>query len=248
MHGLMAAVLTVSILSTGCQEVWNLTDLKPSESRLVAVFIDKTTPDAEWAVYGAAIEQLLDPEQGIGPGDRVVLAPINAATLTTFLPTADVSFPRSGVALNDEDDAELARLRLRAAFDDLREMPRAPWTHIVDAAHVAAQLFRNDERRTKRHLVLLTDGQEESPDINFRESPPDDDTTLAIIERLAAADRIPDLQGVQVYLVGAQASTPEAMTKIEMFWRKFFDAAGAWLRPGSYSRAGTLLRLSGDGQ
>jgi len=247
-HKTVSATLLVALIcSTGCQEIGQGLDMTAAEGRLVVVLVDKTTPAAEWEVYDTAIEQLVGADEGVGPSDRVVVAPINDETFTAFAPTVDVTFPKSGVALNDEDDAEIARLRLRAAFNEIRAMPRAPWTHIVDGAHVAAQVFRNDTGRTSRHLLLLTDGQEESADANFRERPPSEEETTAIIDRLAAASWIPDLQGVHVYVVGAQAPTPQAMAMVERFWRAFFTAAGAELRPGNYSRAGALLRLVDGG-
>src|SRR5690606_4152010 len=81
----ITAMLATSVLSSGCHEVARLADLTLSDSpKVVAVFVDKTTPATEWEVYEAAIEQLLAAGLGVGPGDRMVVAPIDAETLTAF--------------------------------------------------------------------------------------------------------------------------------------------------------------------
>jgi hypothetical protein len=217
--------------------------------RLVAVFVDvsATVSDADWTIYRQTFQQLIREDGPLDPGDRVVLATISSTTLTGFVPVEDVAFPDSGVAADDRDGAALQRLRLGAAFDRIRagrgDGRRGGETHVVDAAHVAAQLFRNDIRRTSRYCLYLTDGLEESRDANFRLNPPGTSDTEALVARLRVAGRLPALQGTRVVVVGARASSPEAMVAVEHFWRRFFAAAGAEMRPGDYSRAGAELNL-----
>ena len=46
--------------------------------------------------------------------------------------------------------------------------------------------------------------------------------------------RIPDLKGVQVWVAGAGGSTPEQYLRIQDFWIRYFQAAGADLRVNRY--------------
>lgn len=240
----LAALLMATVLVSGC---WR----EPEPKRLILVAFDTsgTASNEDWTLYRSAFDQLVGVGGDLKPGDRVVVSTISSTTLTRFVPIADVTFPHSGVALDDADDADLKRLELRAAVDklekELRDSPhtKADDTLILDAAQLAGQVFRSDSSRTSRHFLLFSDMLEESEEGNFRIRPPREQASNDLIARLRIAGRLPDLAGVRVQVLGARAASSTAMLLVERFWRKFFAETGAELRSGDYSRAAAVARL-----
>jgi hypothetical protein len=101
---------------------------------------------------------------------------------------------------------------------------------------VSGEILGSEKRPTKV-LVLLSDMIEDSDMGNFERLQLDDSLTRREIERQRKAGLLPDLRGVRVYVVGANAVPMDRAAAIERFWRSYFSTCGATLGPGAYSRA-----------
>lgn len=250
-----ACVVAGSLVMAGCDQELVKNPWATTVPKLAVVFFDisGTTVEADWRLYEQQYAALTSEDGDLRPGDRVVVASISATTFTDFVPIADVTFPNTGITLNDADGAAVARLKLKGALHKLRKQfkiaPDAPGrarSTIIEATNVADQVFRNDVDRASRHLVLFSDGLEDSDNAKFIVNTPTADTTKTLIDKLKGKDRLASLAGVRVHMVGARAPSGVAMLAIEKFWRAFFVAAGAEIRPGDYARAGTILRLGNE--
>ena len=114
-------------------------------------------------------------------------------------------------------------------------------TNIFDALSLAQRVFAT-YHRDRKVLVIFSDMIEESAQYNFRRKPPDITQTARIIKRQQAAGNLPDLNGVEVYVVGAGEGTysnlPSSQIRaVEEFWLKYFKACGADLRKERYGSA-----------
>jgi hypothetical protein len=103
-------------------------------------------------------------------------------------------------------------------------------TDIVGTLYRAAD-YAKASRNRGTTLLLLSDMINESADmrmVNQQDIPRDQ-----WIQRLAAAKRIPQLNGVCVVVVGADVSSARGAA-IRDFWDKYFQAAGTRVSPDNY--------------
>lgn len=117
-------------------------------------------------------------------------------------------------------------------------------TSVLDGLQLAERVFETFEG-DRNLLVVFSDMIEQSRRYNFA----GENLTAArigqIIARERSAERLPDLRGVDVCVVGAGASqsgglSTEKILAIREFWLEYFKAAGASLPKERYGSA--LLR------
>jgi hypothetical protein len=184
----------------------------------------------------------------LGPGDRVVVAPIHDKTLTAFRPFAEVTLPVKPVfsgwvnnAIKFKRQAEETDARLRALKEEFRvdvveglaRAPASPHTDIFSSLIVTEKLFA-DERRHKV-LLLMSDMIEDTPTYNFEKIRWAADTTPRLLAELQGKRMVADLSGVCVYVSGAAARTPELGRQIGRFWEAYFKQARADLDTSRYA-------------
>ncbi len=128
-----------------------------------------------------------------------------------------------------EDFRNIARMQSKILFDSARAK-EIQSTDIVGTLYRAAD-YAKASRDRGTTLLLLSDMINESADmrmVNQGDIPRD-----AWIERLAAAKRIPQLNGVCVVVVGADVSSARGAA-VRDFWDKYFQAAGTRVSPDNY--------------
>jgi len=109
-------------------------------------------------------------------------------------------------------------------------------TDIFSSLHVAAGLFK-EYKRDKSILVVLSDMIEESSDYDFKKEHLTERRIEAIIRKEKAADRLPDLRGVKVYVVCAGVTTKDMFFALQRFWLRYFKECGADLKKERYASA-----------
>ncbi len=112
---------------------------------------------------------------------------------------------------------------------------------ILDAMQLAERAFAALPGDQKL-LVIFSDMIEQSRRYDFTGENLTAARIDAIIDRERSAGRVPDLQDVEVCVVGAGASPsgglpPEKLFSIQAFWLKYFEAAGANLPKERYGSA-----------
>lgn len=118
-------------------------------------------------------------------------------------------------------------------------------TDVLGGIRLAERVFAAYPQASDRSLVLLSDMVAHAPVLTLRRgfTEADVDPTIAVLD---AEGSIPDLTGVQVYVVGAGVVSgrelpADGILAIERFWERLVATSGGELRPDRYGAA--LLRF-----
>lgn len=230
--GVCAALLGMaSTAQAGLEDIVGrmLGTIKPQTT---VVLLDRSASIAleDKALYLASLDGV---SESLVAGDRVMLARIGDRARSGFRVEQDVTVERTGKRLNDREAVDKAKLILKAYAADFvgsNDQNPAKHTLILEAISAAAEAY-GAAPREGAHLVLLTDGIEESNLANFKHGRMDEAAITAILKRIQLSGLLPNLRGVNVYLVGAGGSN---YAEIERFWRRYFAKTGATLK--SYGR------------
>jgi hypothetical protein len=197
-------------------------------------------------VYNAAFTRIID---GLGPGDRIVVErisdrPLNEATfpVNELFEKYGAFDRRSSPVYAPANERDLA-----AKKDEIKETVRAfiagnggsGTTAIIDSMLLAEQVFTTYPS-PQRVLFVFSDMVEIHGGNNFLRDGLTDASIGRIMDDLRESDRLSDLHGVTVYVVGAGAGGDNRKVKatqwfdIKRFWLRFFAEAGATLTENHY--------------
>ncbi|BCB96562.1 hypothetical protein JZK55_14840 [Dissulfurispira thermophila] len=109
-------------------------------------------------------------------------------------------------------------------------------TDILGSLQVAEKVFKKD-KKDKAVLIIMSDMIEDSSEYNFERERLSDKRIGEIINHEKIKKRLPDLSGVNVYVVGAKAPTREQYQNIQNFWLRYFKECGANLPKENYGSA-----------
>ena len=138
-----------------------------------------------------------------------------------------------------------------AARDILARITGAAGTDIHDGLLLAQRVFDAYPEAGPHSLVLLSDMVERSARLNVAGVGADDASIASTIDGLAAEGLMPNLRGVQAYVVGAGVSQggtsmpADRFLAIQRFWQAYLSRAGADLPSERYGAA--LVRFPRDG-
>lgn len=200
--------------------------------------------------YATSFRRVLDK---IGPGDYIV------ADLISDDPLSQSAFPINQAIpyFDPGTDNELVKRKKREEFDNQLAQTRANLlemtdkllgdqnrqvrqTKILDAVRLADRVFHT-YKRPRNVLVVFSDMIEESEKANFERQPPDQSATASLLDAERSGNRLPDLKGVKIYVVGASAgnarSSVDSYTRIQNFWMEYFRRTGADMTQERYGAA-----------
>lgn len=206
------------------------------QPRQVIVLVDLSASQAP-AMLGEARAFLDRLISELWFGDRLVLLEVHQAGVReaarrwvdTLPSLPDPSFVTSRDRHRLKGDLDAAR-SVSAIFFDPERARRARHTDLFSTLHVAAE-FTRAAGGHQTVLVVLSDMLQSAGNIEMeglRRMPPE-----GWIDAQRAAGLLPRLDGACVMVVGADATTPEGAA-VRDFWLRYFEAAGARLRPESY--------------
>ena len=168
---------------------------------------------------------------------RLSLGRISESSATGRQEVVDFAVPADAKGDPDAVDAIMQGLSVRAmtvadAFFGAGEP--AACSDVVGAITSAAGTLR-DARPDSRRLVLFSGGFQTCPP-NLLSAEGTDAGALRLIEQLRANRLLPDLSGVEVWMVGAgrvrpgeALPPPERVAWVQRFWNLYFEKAGARL-------------------
>lgn len=166
----------------------------------------------------------------LGPGDRILVSPIDANTRSDFRATYDATVPVIDKHLRQADAIEATRRDFAARATALMHPAGHParLTRIREAVSAGALAFgqASARRAGSCRAIILSDAVESAPDLDLNRSPI---TEAGIVNALRAsrdAALLPDLRGCDVFMIGAGG---KYYAENERFWRKFFAATGGTL-------------------
>jgi len=172
-------------------------------------------------------------------GHHVVITPISDAS-STERPLLDASIPGlSLTGLNPRQlddlavaDRKLSESALHALWSRAAGRQR---TEIIAATVAAAERFADDPPGTRKILIVLSTGFEQSSVVNMADVSQNlNAETWPVIRRLGKSQMLPQLSGVTVCMASISAGlhgwsdSPE-YRRIHRFWHAYFQTAGAAL-------------------
>jgi len=235
-------VLTLSLLlllvAAGCGE-------NSVHSRVTTVLFDlsgSTSPQAIRQQYLKDFSKILNQvaNGGVIAADIIDDNPLAHSTFP-INESFDRYEPMKENKLDYERRIKQQRDTVLKEADAIMRKRAAPATDVIDAMQLAERVFSTYEGNQKL-LVVFSDMIEESRRYNFTT----EKLTAARIGQIIAneqdAGRLPDLQGVEVCVVGAGATTSgglpaDKLLTIREFWIQYFKAAGANLPKERYGSA-----------
>lgn len=243
MRLLAVCAAAIALTLGGCQQ-------SDRESKTVFVLFDLTASTKASEVrsrYFSDFQKLLGNMAG---GDILV------ADRITDNPLAQSTFPVNETfdAMNKWTDNPLqwkreAKERKERIESTVKEMvfdtkKRYRRTSIVDALHLAQRVFATYPNG-RQVLVLFSDMVEESSYYDFTGETFDEPRIAQVLETERSEKRLPNLDGVQVYVIGASAGyysrmDPAKVRQIQNFWFEYFQACGANLPMERYG-SGLIL-------
>lgn len=234
-----------SIVLGGCRVS---AEAQPEERNEIVIFIDFSQS------MGGKSRTLLEQDfsrsiiPSLDAGDRLLIAPINEETLTSFHPLLDTDFPERPGFNGWEDntlqharevkvvDAEVERLREEVSAsvpEILGKTGSSQKTDIFSSLLLAQKLFDHDDRR--KVLVLMSDMIVDYGPYRFDRMEWSHEKNQELLRELESKSLIPDLSGVCVYVSGVSATSAELAGQISSFWSAYFRRSGADLQPRRYA-------------
>jgi len=200
-----------------------------SEGRAIFVLFDTSGSTKEdrnfyWKVFKKSI--LAD----IRRGDVIGLGEITSNSLSSCVVEAEFAYGWNENPFIVKKKQEEAKRTLRQkAKEFLFGNKEARSTDIFNAAYIAEEFFK-DHPQAKKILVLMSD-MVQTLDYNFnRRKFFSQEEINEIIDRERVKKGLPDLRGVEVYVIGARSSDPTKVFRLKRFWAAYFSKCGASLR------------------
>lgn len=242
-----------------------VTTLLPLHSRAIAAgdpktvvaFVDVSTSTGESLTrYREDLQKVVE---SLGPGDRIVVATINANTLTKFVPSIDRTLPAAPAEApaswssymenelkrkkREKEEKEAAASALEQSKLALDRQLNAFWasatpsprTAVLDSLIVADKLLSTQKGR--RILIFFSDMVESSERFDFEKVALTEQKVSEIVEGDRKAGVLPKLDSVRVYVAGATASSASKEKQIESFWAAYFAACGCDFDRTRYAHA-----------
>lgn len=122
-------------------------------------------------------------------------------------------------------------------------LQHAPESHsdLMNAFQLAAKMFQSDTCKSAPHkvLVVFSDMLEQTSQYDFSVENLTSRRIQAMIQQERDSGRLPDLNGVQVWVSGATAAekggvSPKQIYQVQDFWLAYFQACGADMTKAHY--------------
>ncbi|MEW6419499.1 MAG: hypothetical protein AB1480_15525 [Nitrospirota bacterium] len=250
---LFIAVL-ISLNFMTCEKIKSKEEKKPQKTIVVLFDLSESTRNLK-KVYSDSFKTILS---SIGHGDVIVAAKITNSSISEpeipikkefpeFVPTDKMGNRTDNPILVEkslkEANKKLAdeKARLEKISNDILLVKEDIYrkilnTDIVSSLHVAEKIFKN-YKRNHTILVIFSDMIEDSKEYNFEKENLTDKRIEDIIKKEKLRNRIPDLQGVKIYVVAAGTKESNKFFAIQNFWLRYFKECGADLSKERYGSA-----------
>lgn len=231
---ILATILILGLAGTACQNA------QSEESRMTLVFVDlslSTLPDRE--SYKEHLAKIITT---LKAGDRLIVCKIIDLTIADFEPIFDITVPAFNMWTDNRTNykrfVDNLNVQVLATIDSvLSTRSKVQQSEIISAFMICDQMTRG--RRGKKSLVLISDMQESSSELDFGRDRVTSEYIGQAIQELRQKGRVPRLQDVEVWVAGAYAKDTEQYYAVQSFWDRYITETGATLR--SYSH--TLLNF-----
>jgi len=209
--------------------------------KYVIILFDLSESTAKKDIRTAYVNGFRKVMDSLDQGDILVAACITDKSIQQMEPIIDFRYPKfkpktDNILLSQsekkkfDEEVNLARQEAIRKVEELLlggdNRPKILKTDIMSSLALAANMMkRNKEER--RILVIFSDMIEDSEIYNFEKLNLTSAIINEIIEKEKKADRIPNLEGVDVYIIGPQAQNYDKYISIKKFWSEYFKEARA---------------------
>jgi len=183
--------------------------------------------------------------QKVKPGDVIVAGfitetsisehslPINFR-LPVYVSTTDNDLYAKAEASGFQNRITTVKDSLVKVTDSLFKITRKVLQTDIFSSLLLAEKIFNSYPDNEKILIVMSDMIECSSKINFDHEVLNDKRIREIIETRAKINELPNLQGVRVYITGANAETPERFNDIQNFWINYFQTCKAKMDKTNY--------------
>ena len=239
---------SIFILILSCSKL----NKKTSPFKIIVVLCDLSESTRNMRnIYFKSFKEIIS---SIGHGDAIYVVKITESSIEEpeipikevfpeFIPKDKFGNPTDNPLIVKRErkkaDEKLRRKKEKCIEDAERlffSRERILKTDILSSLLVAEKIFKNFPEK-KPILVILSDMIEDSSDYNFKKEKLTKERIREIIENEKSKGRLPDLRGVKVYVIGAQARDKEKFFSIQNFWMNYFKECGAILEKKNYGSA-----------
>lgn len=230
------AVFTFGAAIAGCERAsasGTREAAAPANQYIVGIDISGSRTPSQLKEEQQVIEGLI---ARMSAGDRIILVETYRSGVDSAGQWQDsIPAPRTPGTLTGRDKRNVEQFHFVAAqmastFFDVERSRKVNSTDLFHTLYRAADYAKaaNGRRTT---VVLLSDMLQSTADVNMERAGgiPDDSWTDA----LRADQRLPDLHGVCVFVVGADP-TSSTGAHVRRFWQHYFAASGAVFQPENY--------------
>jgi hypothetical protein len=223
----------------------------PSTVALVLVDVSKSTygkGGVERTRYAAAFRRIVDalPSGTLLKADIIDANPLSDASL----PISEF-YEKYGGFLGKKNKFQIKQQHKAVAKDAITKFDsllsrRPKGNSIIDALGIAQDVFDSFPDAKTKYLVIFSDMVESSDHYRFTNKNLQPSRVKAFIMRERANADLPDLSGVDAYVIGAGATRgrdvfPGHTRAIKRFWFAYFAATHARLSPPRYGSS--LIRF-----
>jgi hypothetical protein len=135
-----------------------------------------------------------------------------------------------------KEEIQRHRLRLIGEFRSMAETvgKKRPATSLIEGLYMFGHLLQ-ERQGMARKLILLSDMLQFTKDVTPEKIALEGDTVL---KSLKAEGLIPDMTGIEVYVMGASTAgvDPKTWRGVKGFWVRYFEKTGACLKTYSIQR------------
>jgi hypothetical protein len=249
---ILLLLLLTATTAAGCSVIGGdkVSEDNPQAVAVILVDVSKSTFGQGGTQRQAYLDTLTKTVLPALPGGTVIKADVvDAKPLSHGTTPVSAYFEKASLTGTSDLDAKRSRNRaikeLTTSFEKL--MAQHPTGNaILDSLGQAQKVFDSYPDAKTRYLLIFSDMFENSTRYSFKQENLAPDKVRRFIERERNADRLPDLSGVEVYVVGAGATrggdtAPQHVRAVEQFWLNYLRATGARLSSSRYGP--TLVRF-----
>lgn len=208
---------------------------RPPHVVIVAFFDVSGSTVAVRSRYKSEFQAIIDQVKNDTRSILVMADRITANTEATSQFPVKVRFEASagmlGNPLKEKKQRETQAQRVQNTMDAMLQKSE-PASDIMSAFRCAGKVFANHKEANHKVFIIFSDMIEQSSKYNFYSMKLDQKQIQQIIQQEESQGRIPDLAGVQVWIVGFAAAEkgglpPSKIKEIEDFWIAYLQAAKA---------------------
>jgi hypothetical protein len=238
----LSVFLLCIVLLASC----NQNEKPPKQDKTFLILFDVSLSVANHQIRAAYESTFRKIFAKVEAGDILLVGYINDKSLNqlelpvifyynSFIPSSDNDMIVSGEKNHYDSTLSCRKDSIYKVVDSIlmKVERKVLYTDIFSSLILAEKLF-NQYPRNKSTLVIFSDMEEDTPQVNFTKENMNDQHSKDILEKQKKDNLLPNLDGVKVFVIGATSADYKKREQIESFWLRYFRACNADLAKKNY--------------